>query len=489
MKKRLFLILHIAVWIAGTAFFVSGAFNNALWFDESYSVGIINHHLLDVCLITAADVHPPFYYILLKLFTLIFGKSLLSLRLFSVLFSSLLASIGFTHLRKDFGEKIGFLYTTILILFAVTFKYAIEIRMYSLSAYLVMMMCVYAYRYYKSAMTDKKSKTLFLIFSILGAYTHYYALAAAGAVNLLLLLYCKKNKMIAIWIKSAILQCISYTFGFFCLFKQFTKVVDNFWISIVYPDFLINSLSFYLFGGLPEDAIGLNAFSITIYSIIAFLFWGTCILIFKAYYKKSKEKCEPAILALKVYGIVVAFYFAVSIIRPLFHVRYLNVLIGLIVFFAAFSIDKLKNAYIKSFILLVLAVVLVLRVNVIYQIIYSPDNDKIDNFITENIKENDILVSDNILLLGVIAAKHPEIKIYFYDYYGSDIQASKAFTPQMETISDLSVVTAHEGRVWTLKNDWINEYIANNTEKELVKTYDAFRLPYHGLWYTFTLME
>lgn len=37
-----------------------------IWYDEAYTFGLIRHSYREICFITAADVHPPLYYILLK---------------------------------------------------------------------------------------------------------------------------------------------------------------------------------------------------------------------------------------------------------------------------------------------------------------------------------------------------------------------------------------------------------------------------------------
>lgn len=492
MKKRLLTILHILVWAAGTLFLMQGSYNDQLWFDEAYTVGLVHQNLWKLILCNVGDVHPPFYYIVLKLYSLVFGDSIHALRMFSVIFQSVLAGFGFTHIRKDFGEKVGFWYTTLFMLFASSFKYGNEIRMYSFAPVLVLLMAIYAYRYYKSGMTDRKSKILFLIFSILGAYTHYYALAAAGAVNFLLLLYFRKNNQFETWKKIAKIQLGAYIPGFLCLIWQSKSVVPSFWIQIIYPDFIYKSLSFFMVGDVPEDVLGLTDITSKIYDAIAVLFWAVCALFFYLYYKKNKEKCEPALLALKTLGVIVAFYMTVSLIRPLYYVRYLTVLSGLIVFFLAFAFDKISRFYIKGALLVLLAGILVLRVTPIYENMYTPENDAIDTFIAENFQEGDIVVSDNIGLVAVLAERHPELNLYFYNHDEWDVElAYGAFAPQLKTVRDLSEVYAHPGRIWALKNYFpgsINDLIEQNSDKKVIKQYDMIVVPYHNLQFEFTLL-
>lgn len=492
MKKKLFALIHIAVWILGTAFLITGAFHDSLWFDESFSVGIVNHNIFEVCVISAADVHPPFYYVLLKLYSLIFGNSLLSLRLFSVLFASLLAGLGFTHIRKDFGEKVGFWFTTLFFLFAFTFKYAVEIRMYTLAPFLVTLMCIYAYRFYKSGLTDKKSKILFLTFSILGAYTHYYALAATGAVNFLFLLYTRKNDSFSLWKRLAKIQLVSYAFGFFCLVWQSFHVVASFWIEMKYPAFIYDSLSFFLIGDVPEDALNLTDVTSVLYSIAAVLFWGVCVCFFILFYKKNREKSAPALLTLWVLALVVGFYFAVGLIRPLYYVRYLTVLSGIIMFFLAFAFDKIK-IYIKPLVLLFLAVILVLRVTPLYENMYTEKNKQIDTFVAEHIQKDDIVISDNIGLIAVLSVQYPEIKMFYYNRAGWTVEnAYEAYMPGLKTVREISEICEADERVWVLTNYFngsICDEISAGSDKEILEAFDTFILPYHNLEFGFTLME
>lgn len=103
MKKSK--VLHIVVILFGIIFLSICAFHTTLWFDESYSVAIAKHGFLDIWKITGNDVHPALYYWLLHIVYIIFGNNIVVFRLFSVLASIILGIIGYTHIRKDFGEK------------------------------------------------------------------------------------------------------------------------------------------------------------------------------------------------------------------------------------------------------------------------------------------------------------------------------------------------------------------------------------------------
>ena len=105
IKKLNLKYVHITLIILGTIFISLSIFHTNLWFDESYSVGISNHTFKNIWIIGGSDVHPVFYYCILHILNLIFGNNILVYRLFSMICTAVLGIIGFTHIRKDFGEK------------------------------------------------------------------------------------------------------------------------------------------------------------------------------------------------------------------------------------------------------------------------------------------------------------------------------------------------------------------------------------------------
>ena len=102
---------HILLILLGTIFIFIPAFHTNIWFDESYSVGIVTHSFADIWKIGSHDVHPILYYWILKVISLIFGQNILVYRIFSALGIVILGILGLTHIKKDFGKKTGILFT------------------------------------------------------------------------------------------------------------------------------------------------------------------------------------------------------------------------------------------------------------------------------------------------------------------------------------------------------------------------------------------
>ena len=86
MKKIKLKYIHILIIILGIIWTAMPAFHTNLWFDESYSVAISNNHTFqEIWSIGGHDVHPVFYYWMLRVVSLIFGNNILCYRLLSVI--------------------------------------------------------------------------------------------------------------------------------------------------------------------------------------------------------------------------------------------------------------------------------------------------------------------------------------------------------------------------------------------------------------------
>ena len=98
---------HLVLLLAGACFLMTNAFHGNVWFDESYSVGIASKPFSEIWSIGANDVHPVLFYWCLHVLYLVFGSNVLVYRLFAVAGTVALAALGATHLRRDFGWRVG----------------------------------------------------------------------------------------------------------------------------------------------------------------------------------------------------------------------------------------------------------------------------------------------------------------------------------------------------------------------------------------------
>lgn len=68
-----------------TVLYISLIFSNNIWTDEAFTIQLLKENLQGIISGTAKDVHPPLYYIYLKAFVKIFGNSLISMKIASVI--------------------------------------------------------------------------------------------------------------------------------------------------------------------------------------------------------------------------------------------------------------------------------------------------------------------------------------------------------------------------------------------------------------------
>jgi uncharacterized membrane protein len=84
MKKYFYII---AILITATVLRFYHNLDISLWHDEAFSALLINYSWPEMMYRIGLDVHPPMYYIFLRLWHYIFGDSLLSLRGMTIFFS------------------------------------------------------------------------------------------------------------------------------------------------------------------------------------------------------------------------------------------------------------------------------------------------------------------------------------------------------------------------------------------------------------------
>ena len=256
---------HLVVLALGSAFVLVGAFHGYIWFDESYSVAIANHSFSEIWRIGSGDVHPVLFYWALHVLNLVFGQNILACRLFTVLGSVALASLGYTHVRRDFGWKPGVLFTAFVLFIPYTAIMSTEIRMYSWATFSVMLCALTAWRIACAlreparegsvACVRKRAQgkrllagaplswwVVFAVSSLASAYLHYFGAMSAFMVNLLLLIFCinraarrRGAAALGVLVASAAIQVALYVPWLLVLVRQMGVVSNTYWANMVFP--------------------------------------------------------------------------------------------------------------------------------------------------------------------------------------------------------------------------------------------------------------
>lgn len=488
MKKTKY--LHIAIIILGIIFITIPVFHNNLWFDESYSVGMANKSFIDIWQIGSNDVHPILYYWILHLIYIIFGSNIYLYRIASMIPIAILGILGYTHIKKDFGEKEGILFSFFTFFLPIASVYSGEIRMYTWEMLFVTIMAIYAYRIYKKSST--KNWIIFAIFSLASAYTHYYALATAGIINLLLFIYLLKNaikqksytKELKSFTISAIVQIILYIPWLYSLLNQITGVSKGYWISAPSAKLLLQIFCFQFTGNL--DIMFVPQWTSVALGIILLIYCIYCAI-------ANKGEKTAGRLAIGVYLIVFVTMYIISLKTPILYARYFLNLTGLFIFFMAFFIAKDKNKLLTIMICLItLAVAILVNLNV-SKMNYAENNKVPLEYVKQDLQQGDMILFGNRGSGFTISMQLVDVPNCFYDYENWNVEpAYKAFGKEMIYTNNIETLENYKGRIWIVNSDNYSIY-EEFKEKygdriELIKQ-EIFNTEYHGYNYSICLIE
>ncbi len=168
-RARLILGAICAIYIAARIWRLD---ESCLWFDEIFSVHAAEHPWSELFSFIAKDlIHPPLFYMLLKLWIGIGGESVFWLRLLPVIFS-VLALIPFVYLGRElkFSPPVMIIATSLFAMNGALIKYTQTLRMYSMLMFLALLSMWLFARYFNRG----KSFIPLVIANLLLIYTHYF---------------------------------------------------------------------------------------------------------------------------------------------------------------------------------------------------------------------------------------------------------------------------------------------------------------------------
>ena len=172
--ERVFWIVFISTIVVT---FVGGlilGLRQSMWFDESFSVLLATKPIGQLIHLTSIDVHPPAYYLLLKLWGSMFGWGDLAMRSLSLVFTAAALGVGGLLVRKMFNARIA-IYAMLLVMLApLIMRYGFEVRMYSMASFIGISATYALYSAWRSkGNTQIKWLVLYGVFVVLGLYTLY----------------------------------------------------------------------------------------------------------------------------------------------------------------------------------------------------------------------------------------------------------------------------------------------------------------------------
>lgn len=230
-------LICVFVSVIGILLQICSIFSRETWVDEAFSLAMIKHSYTEMIELTARDVHPPLYYIILKAGVEAgtgIGKDIPAIyiaKLISFLPYGILLFLCFTKVRRRWGLEVMGIWAVCTVSMPRMILYGVEIRMYSYALLFV----TTAFLCMDNMMVDGRIRdwVLFTAMALAAAYTHYFALAAAAVLYFLLFVHFirKRQTKQLIWtVISGLTAAIGYLPWLIIFMKQLQRVGGDYWI-------------------------------------------------------------------------------------------------------------------------------------------------------------------------------------------------------------------------------------------------------------------
>src|SRR3989338_7668030 len=197
------------------------------WGDEAWTSLISQLPYVQMLKTTAADFHPPGYYTVVELLYKFVAPTEINTRIVSIIFYFLTIFLVFKLASFVRGKNFGVLSAIVVAANQIFFTYAFEARNYTMFAFAATGSIYFLIQL--SEKFSKKTAVAFILFSVLGIYTHYYMFFVLASQFFYILLFDRKIllKMIGVF---AIVG-VSYLPWIPFLFTQLTSVGESYWIG------------------------------------------------------------------------------------------------------------------------------------------------------------------------------------------------------------------------------------------------------------------
>lgn len=484
-NARLTRALHIALIALSAAMFIISACFKAIWFDEAFTVGAVSHGMGEMTGYLTYDVHPHLYYILLKLWSYIFGNGVIALRMFSAFFGVACVALGYTHIRKDFGDKTGFWFSFLMLFTFSTLKYAEQIRMYTLAIFLLTLTGFYAWRLRNGG--GRKDRALFLICSVLAAYTHYFAFFTVAMINAFALFGAiasdNREKALKSWFFNAFVQFAAYAPGIAVFMFQISLDGAD-WIRLEFPGVVYDTVTHFFTGYQLEQCLENGSALYNIVGIICTLIFAEIFIKLRFLNKTEKEKYRAPFLSFALCLAVFAFAVAVSFYRPIYYCRYSVCFNGFIAFGIAFLLANAKK-YIKIIVAVILVTAFIIAAVFLWAECFSENNVPYTEQI--DIREGDLIITGEIYSFAC-TVNFPDNELVFNNLWHWNMGDAYKLLGKNVTIStDISEYDGVTGRIWVCGDETI-KYFEQRTDVEFVCE-KIVHTDYYGYTFTFRLYE
>lgn len=324
--------------------------DSCLWFDEIFSVHAAEHAWGDLLSFVALDlIHPPLFYVLLKLWIGVGGESLLWLRSLPVIFAvvSLFPFIAFLLELKRTTSTIA-ISLFFLIVNGSLLKYSQEVRMYSLLQCLSLVSMWLFARY----LIKGKSFVPLVIVNIILVYTHYFGwFVVAGEVAAILIFQRIKWRRIALMVAITLAAFVPWMIAVISAAKKSDGLGQNIgWMSrpgiMAILQFKLALIEPFYYAAASIDPASIYRITVPLLLIITAAF-----VIFLLNWKQNNADDKLAIYLLFIFIILPSLTaFAASWLLPysIWGTRHLIVVFAPVSILLAIALAKVSSLSVKT---------------------------------------------------------------------------------------------------------------------------------------------
>lgn len=313
-----FLLLGLGLIMLGKS--VMLCFSNDIWYDELFTVGLAEHSYGELVRLTAADVHPPLYYCIVKLFAdlckLIMpgAGTIIPAKIVSVLPYFVLLIYAVTFIRKRFGIFVGGMFLFCVTAMPQLSAYTVEMRMYGWALLFVTAAFLHGYALVESYVNSKTELSghdgsgkdwqrrlhgvAFVLYGLAAAYTQYFACVAVVMVYLFVLLafWYGDRRRIREWFFYVAVSVICYVPWLSALAGQLGAVSENYWILPLTWRSLGGCVKFLMKPAFADDRVNTVLAVVLFASYVGLWFWW---MLKVCYYRREKGKSAENRLAIR----------------------------------------------------------------------------------------------------------------------------------------------------------------------------------------------
>ena len=160
-----------------------------LWWDEGWSLYFATTGIGNMLELTAVDIHPPLYYLLLHFWIRLFGPGVVSVRLLSVLIGTATVPLLYAAGRRLSGHRGGLLAAFLLAISPFHVYYSQEVRMYGLVTLLGLAALIFTTQWdARDGDPGIGAWAGYVLAATAALYTAYYAAFLLLALNLYVLI-------------------------------------------------------------------------------------------------------------------------------------------------------------------------------------------------------------------------------------------------------------------------------------------------------------